>query len=388
MTIRSETDPGETRYRALLDALDQGFCIIEVLFDDRGTPVDYRFLETNAAFEAQTGLREAAGRRMRELAPGHEEHWFRIYGAIALTGNPERFEQPAAALGRWYDVYAFRIDAPERRRVAVLFRDITERKRAELELHASQDALRQSEAEHAIARRAAEEANLAKDRFLAMVGHELRSPLAAMMTALQLMRLRGGDMPEHAVLERQVKHLSRMADDLMDASRITRGTVELRREPAEVRDVVVRAMELAGPLLEQQQDYVHVDVPTRGAVVHVDRDRMAQVVANLLTNAAKYSNRGSRIEVRARRHDSVVRLCVEDEGFGLAPDTIDTLFEPFTQQSHATEHAHGGLGLGLAIVKRLVELHGGTVRAESAGLGRGSRFVIELPAVDDVPTES
>jgi signal transduction histidine kinase len=279
-------------------------------------------------------------------------------------------------------VYAFRVDAPDERHVAVLFQDITARKGAEAAFQASQEALKRSEAEHAAARRDAEDANRAKDRFLAMVGHELRNPLAAMFTALQLMRLRRGEAPEYAVLERQLKHLSRMADDLLDASRITRGMVELRLETVEMCDVVVRAMELAGPLIERQQHYVHIDVPKRGVVVSVDRDRMAQVVANLLTNAAKYSNRGSRIDVRATRVDNVVRLSVRDEGFGVSKEMLETIFEPFMQQPQSAEHSHGGLGLGLAIVRRLVEAHGGTVRAESAGVGRGSQFIVELPAVD------
>jgi PAS domain S-box-containing protein len=122
---------GEARYRALFDAIDQGFCVIEMLFDDAGHPVDYRFLEVNAAFVAQTGLDDAVGRTMLSLRPDHERHWFEIYGRVALTGEPIRFEREAAALGRWYDVYAFRFDAPEQRRVAVLFRDITEQKRVE-----------------------------------------------------------------------------------------------------------------------------------------------------------------------------------------------------------------------------------------------------------------
>lgn len=211
-----------------------------------------------------------------------------------------------------------------------------------------------------------------------------------MITALQLMRLRGRHSPEQDVLERQITHLSRMADDLLDASRISRGMVELRRESVELCTVVVRAMELAGPLLEQHQDQVHIDVPRDGVIVNVDRDRMAQVVANLLTNAAKYSNRGSRITIRGTRREDVVQLRVEDEGFGLAQDALKTIFEPFTQQPQSTEFSQGGLGLGLAIVRGLVEAHGGTVRAESAGVGRGSQFIIELPSFDgsDGPIES
>jgi signal transduction histidine kinase len=223
-----------------------------------------------------------------------------------------------------------------------------------------------------------------------MVGHEVRNPLAAMITALQLMRLRGRHSSEQDVLERQIAHLSRMADDLLDASRISRGLVELRRESVEPCTVVVRAMELAGPMLEQQQDHVHIDVPRDGVIVNVDRDRMTQVVANLLTNAAKYSDRGSRITIHGIRREDVVQLRVEDEGFGLAQDVLKTIFEPFAQQAQSTEFSQGGLGLGLAIVRRLVEAHGGTVRAESAGVGCGSQFIIELPAIDgsDGPIES
>lgn len=121
----------EERYRALFNAIDQGFCIVEMLFDDRGQPADYRFLEVNAAFEAQTGLADAVGRTMRSLRPDHEAHWFDIYGRVALTGEPVRFERPAAALERWYEVYAFRVGAAERRRVGILFNDITGRKHDE-----------------------------------------------------------------------------------------------------------------------------------------------------------------------------------------------------------------------------------------------------------------
>ena len=354
--------------RELFLAFDQGFCAIEVLFDESGRAVDYRFLEVNAAFERQTGLHAATGRRMRELAPAHEEHWFRIYGDVAVTGAAVRFEQEAAALNRWYDVYAFRVGDPLLRHVAVLFNDISARKRAELELEA--------------ARREAERASHAKDEFLAMLGHELRSPLAPMLTALQLMRLRGQHSREQDVLERQVEHLSRMVEDLLDVSRISRGQIELKREPVEIREVVLMAMELAGPRLEQRRNLVDVQVPESGAGIDADRGRMAQVVANLLTNAAKYSDAGSRILIRGERDAEVVRITVRDEGMGIAPDMLDRVFEPFVQQPQSLDRAAGGLGLGLAIVRNVVAAHGGTVRAESAGLGRGAAFVIELSAVD------
>ena len=150
----------EADYRQFIDALDHGFCVIEVLFDDGGAAIDYRFLTTNGAFERETGLHDATGRRMRQLAPDHEEHWFQIYGEVAMSGVPRRFEAEAAALERYYNVFAFRVSDAELRRVAVLFSDITARRSAE---HALEQA-RQDE----------QRANRAKDEFLAMLGHELR----------------------------------------------------------------------------------------------------------------------------------------------------------------------------------------------------------------------
>ena len=128
----------EEKYRTILDSIDQGFCVVEVLFDDADNVLDYRFLEVNRAFEKQTGISNAVGRRMREIAPAHEEHWFQIYGQIALTGEPRKFENPAVALGRFYDVCAFRVGRPEQRQVAILFNDITERKQAEETLRRTQ----------------------------------------------------------------------------------------------------------------------------------------------------------------------------------------------------------------------------------------------------------
>jgi signal transduction histidine kinase/ActR/RegA family two-component response regulator len=360
--------PDETTdYRVLFDEIDQGFCTIEVLFDENGTATDYRFLEVNRAFARSTGLSDVTGRRMRELAAAHEEHWFKIYGEVAVTGTPVRFEQQAAALGRWYDVYAFRIGEPHLRRVAILFSDITARRLWEGELEA--------------AKREAERANRVKDEFLAMLGHELRNPLAPMLTALQLMRLHGSHSREQDVLERQVRHLTRMVDDLLDISRITRGKLELKCRPTELFQVALNGIELARPMLEQRQVSVDVQIPPTGAGANVEPARMAQVVANLLTNAAKYSQAGSRVILSATSHGATVRMSVKDNGVGLSEEMLEPIFEPFVQQAQTLERSRGGLGLGLAIVRNIVAAHGGVVRAESAGLHQGSEFIVELPCV-------
>jgi signal transduction histidine kinase/DNA-binding response OmpR family regulator len=235
----------------------------------------------------------------------------------------------------------------------------------------------------ASARQAAEEANRAKDEFLAMLGHELRNPLAPILTALQLLRLRGvqAGERERTIIERQVRHLVGLVDDLLDVSRITRGKVRLSQVPLEVSEAVAKAIELASPLLEQHRHDLVVDVPTHGLAVLADPDRLAQIIGNLVTNAAKYTSPGGRIRVSATLDGQDVVLCVRDTGMGIDPEMLPRIFDLFTQDRQAIDRAQGGLGLGLAIVRSLVVLHGGTVTARSEGRGRGSEFIVRLPHV-------
>jgi signal transduction histidine kinase/CheY-like chemotaxis protein len=229
------------------------------------------------------------------------------------------------------------------------------------------------------ARARAEEATRAKDEFLAMLGHELRNPLAPIMTALQLMRLKNQTSREHEVIERQVASLMRLVDDLLDVSRITRGKIELQMRAVECAEVAARAIETASPALERKQQRLVIDVPKTGLVLHVDPARFAQILANLLSNASKYSDEGRVITLRAAREGDHVLIRVQDEGIGIAPDMLDRVFELFEQHPQALDRSAGGLGLGLAIVRSLVHMHGGGVRAISEGIGHGSEFIVELP---------
>jgi PAS domain S-box-containing protein len=239
-------------------------------------------------------------------------------------------------------------------------------------------------------RDAAEAASRTKDEFLAMLGHELRNPLAPIMTALQLLKLRGVSAIEHerAIIERQVRHLVRLVDDLLDVSRITRGMVELHRQRVTIADTVARAAEMAGPLLEQRRHELSVDVP-RDLVVDGDPGRLAQVVANLLSNAAKYTEPGGTVSVVGTADGDHVRLTVRDSGVGIDEAMLRRVFDLFVQERQSLARSDGGLGLGLAIVRSLVELHGGTVTAHSDGRGLGSEFTIRLPRanvqIDDDP---
>ncbi|HVJ26731.1 MAG TPA: ATP-binding protein [Vicinamibacterales bacterium] len=252
--------------------------------------------------------------------------------------------------------------------------DITERKVAELERARVQR-------ERASLLEAAEAANRAKDEFLAMLGHELRNPLSPILTALQLMKLRGDDssLRERIVIERQVTHLTRLVDDLLDVSRIARGKVELKTANIELTEVVARAIEVASPLLEQRTQTLTIDAPRTGLPVDGDPARLTQVVSNLLTNASKYTAPGGHISVIVgpERGEAVIR--VRDNGVGIAADVLPRVFDLFVQGGQASDRAEGGLGLGLAIVRSLTERHGGSVSVHSDGLGKGSEFVVRLP---------
>ena len=226
-------------------------------------------------------------------------------------------------------------------------------------------------------------ANARKDEFLAMLAHELRNPLAPISTAAQILKLPGGDARRSAqasdVIARQVKHMVELVDDLLDVSRVTRGLVELEREPVDLASVVHSAIEQARPLIEKKGH----TLATRLGAAHVrvvgDRKRLVQVMANLLNNAAKYTPEGGAITVCAEVAAGEITLSVIDNGIGIDAALLPQVFDLFTQAKRTPDRAQGGLGLGLALVRSMVGLHGGRVEAGSAGLGRGSRFDVMLP---------
>jgi signal transduction histidine kinase/CheY-like chemotaxis protein len=232
----------------------------------------------------------------------------------------------------------------------------------------------------------AETANRAKDRFLAVLGHELRNPLSPILTAAQLMRLRAPDQlaAERAAIERSATHMSRLIDDLLDVSRIVNGKLDVVRSPAEISEIISTAIELASGHVEDRGHRLHLDCES-GLVVEADRARMAQVISNLIVNAARYMKVGGLIEVSARERDGLVEVCVHDDGMGIDPDVLPRIFESFVQGAQDDVGFRGGLGLGLAIARSIVELHDGTIHAESAGRGSGSTFTVKLPRHDVSP---
>lgn len=227
----------------------------------------------------------------------------------------------------------------------------------------------------------AEDANRTKDQFLAVLGHELRNPLAPALTALELMKVRDPATfrREREVLERQVAHMTRLVNDLLDLSRLSRGTVQLHKEHFEFATAVERALDMSGPLIARQQHAVRVDVPDVGVVLDADRDRIVQVLCNLLSNAALYTPSGGHISVSASGTDGQLVVTVEDDGPGIPAELAASVFDAFVQGPRSLDRREGGLGLGLALARSFVEAHGGTIRLESGTGGRGCRFLVTLP---------
>jgi PAS domain S-box-containing protein len=263
--------------------------------------------------------------------------------------------------------------------LATVSQDVTERKRLE-------DNLRQLAADLS-------EAGRRKDEFLAMLAHELRSPLAPISNAVQVLRMAGADkaavQTSSEMLERQVAQMAHLVDDLLDMSRITRGRIDLRRERIELAPILNQAVESARALYREMSHELTLTLPTEPVFVDADPTRLAQVVGNLLNNACKFTDRGGRVGLRVDRRDRQAVITVRDNGIGIAPEQLPHIFGMFTQVDTSLERSRGGLGIGLTLVKSLVEMHGGTIEVHSEGLGLGSEFVVRLPtAVDEARSYS
>jgi signal transduction histidine kinase len=271
-----------------------------------------------------------------------------------------------------------------------------ERLTRELELRVSERTAELEAAilsQEALARRL-READHRKDEFLALLAHELRNPLASVRNAASIMRMKEPQDQElmwcRQVIERQADQLTRLVDDLLDVSRITQGKIKLRMQTLDLAEVVSCAVETTRSLVEKHHHSLAVRLPEDKVLLHGDLTRLTQVVANLLTNAAKYQNDGGRIELSVQQHDGRVSIRVRDEGIGIAPEMLTQIFELFAQGERSLDRAQGGLGIGLSLVKSLVEMHGGNVTAASEGLGKGSEITVHLPChrIPQIPVKT
>jgi signal transduction histidine kinase/CheY-like chemotaxis protein len=254
--------------------------------------------------------------------------------------------------------------------------------------HALQEANATLEHEMEVRQRAEQALLIAdhrKDEFLATLAHELRNPLAPIRTGLDILRLRSGDAQATQratdIMERQLRQMVRLVDDLLDVSRINTGKFAIKSGRVELKAVVNDALEVVRPYIELHGHDLKIDLPDRPVFLHGDATRLAQILSNLLNNAAKYTNRGGRVSLTATVEDHTLTVAVADTGIGIAADMLDSVFDMFVQVDSTLERSNAGLGVGLSLARKLVELHGGTIEAHSAGLGHGSQFIVRLPIV-------
>mgnify|MGYP000113430423 CR=1 FL=1 len=360
----------ERKYRTLFNSIDEGFCIIEKVEEKAGGPPDFRFAEANAAFEIQSGVGDVVGKTIRQLFPDIGEEWYKTYDAILATGESIRFERGLGIDGRILECFAFLVDDQTHRRVAVIFKDITERRHAESELM--------------VAKAGAEKANRAKTDFLSGMSHELRTPLNGILGFAQLLESDSSSPTpsQKRSIDQILKsgwYLLDLINEILDLALVESGKVMLSHEPVSLDDVMLECR----AMIEQQAQkrdinvqFPRFDIP---CFVTADRTRLKQVLINLVFNAVKYNKPAGTVavEVTLKPLDSI-RISVRDTGAGLAPAQLAQLFQPFNRLGKEGG-AEEGTGIGLVVTKRLVELMGGTIGAESA-LGVGSVFWIELSA--------
>jgi signal transduction histidine kinase/ActR/RegA family two-component response regulator len=326
----------------------------------------YTYINDRVVEVAEMPQERMIGRTLWEVWPAIVgsplEHAARRVMARREAESLEYYYPPSK---RWFDT---RLYPTAEGGVALIVLEITDRKRAE-------EAVR--------------EADRRKDEFLATLAHELRNPLAAISNSLEIMKRAGGspDLIEHsrATMDRQMRQIVRLTDDLLDVSRITRNKLELRTQRVELASVIQDAVATCRPMIDAAGQQLAVLLPPEPVHLNADPVRLTQVFANLLNNASKYTERGGDIRLTVERQGSEVVVKVEDTGVGIAPDMLAGVFEMFAQVDRSLERRHGGLGIGLTLVKRLVELHQGTVTAHSEGKGRGSEFVVRLPVLIDTP---
>jgi PAS domain S-box-containing protein len=332
--------------------------------------LDYRILYANDALVAMWGVGDPVGKTFLEIGyePWHAEMHCREIDQVRATKAAIRGEVPFSGTNgrKIYDYIFVPVFGPdgEVEAVAGTTRDVTERKGMEEELR---------------------DADRRKDDFIALLAHELRNPLAPIRNGLQVLRLAEGDPATLAdarrMMERQLTHMVRLIDDLLDVSRINRNKMELRRSRVALADVITSAVETAQPQIDYAEHELSLTLPSAPVYLDADMTRLAQVFSNLLTNSAKYTPRGGRIWLSAKRHGAQVEVSVQDNGIGIPSASLEAIFDMFSQVDRTVERNTGGLGIGLALVKGLVEMHGGTVTAMSEGEGQGSTFTVTLPVL-------
>ena len=368
----------EEENERLVTLFEQAPGIIAVL---RGP--EHVFEITNRSYLQLVGHRALVGKAVRDALPEVQgQGFFELLDHVYRTGQPfvghavplRVQRDPNAPLEERFIDFVYQPIHDQHGKVSGIFvegSDVTARKRIEDELRA---------------------ANRQKDQFLAMLAHELRNPLAPITTAAQLLQRGQMDAPgiqrASDIIARQAQHMTSLVNDLLDVSRVTRGLVTISKEALEMREIVHEAVEQVRPLIDARGHALQCEIAASPLRVEGDRTRLIQVVSNILNNAAKYTAAGGSLVLSARIESGLVRVAVRDNGQGIDPPILPYIFDLFIQAERTPDRSQGGLGLGLALVKSLAVLHGGRVEAHSAGLGKGSEFVVYLPCLAEAPEVS
>ena len=372
----------EEIHRSLFNSIDEGYCILEIVWDKHHNPVDYRYLAVNPRFEAQSGLSNVVGRLGTAVAPGLTRYWIELYGRVALTGESQRITQHAKVVNRWFDLFAFRTGRKDRPTVGVVFNDVTGRKQIEADRQFLDQVLLHKNAELQDAQALAEKANQAKSEFLSGMSHELRTPLTAILGFAQLMDC-SNPAPTSAQkrsLDQILKagwYLLELINEILDLAVIESGKLKLVMQSVSVAGVLVECEAIVEMDAERRGIHLHFETPPALAHVYADRTRLKQALINLLSNAIKYNSKGGSVNLTFNTDNpQYLRICVEDTGNGLTSSQISQLFQPFNRlgQESRTEP---GTGIGLVMTKQLVELMGGSIGVNST-VGKGSVFWLEM----------
>jgi PAS domain S-box-containing protein len=362
--IEAALRDSEERFRALADSIPQ----LAFMADATGSVFWY-----NQRWFDYTGLTraEASGSGWRKAH--HPDHLARVL---------ERIQHSLATGQAWEDTFPLRDRSGSYRWFlsrAVPIRD--EHGRIHVWFGTNTDVTEQRLAEETL-----READRLKNDFLAFVAHELRAPLAPILTAAKIVGLRASTDPglqnACAIIVRQATQLSRLVEDLLDIGRITAGKLRLTRKPVELQTIITQAVETCAPLFAERRQTLDVSVQPGPILVDVDDARIVQVICNLLNNASKYMREGGQVQLTASQEDGAAVVRVRDDGVGIPPAMLGSIFDLFVQIDSSRHRAEGGLGIGLAVVKSLVEMHGGSVAARSDGAGRGAEFTVRLPLAD------
>ncbi|MFN7138489.1 MAG: PAS domain S-box protein [Limisphaerales bacterium] len=380
VNARKTLAKSEERYRTLFNSIDEGFCVLEIIFDPEERAIDYRFIETNPAFEQQTGLRNATGRTAKELLPDLEAHWFETYGEVAKTGEATRFINHAKAMNRWFDVYAFRLEDDQRRRVALLFSDISKRKQAEEALAKAQEELKQ----HAVILEQTVQERTAKlretigelEHFSYTITHDMRAPLRAMQAFGGILKDEYAPQLDDIgrdYLRRITTAAARMDSLITDALNYSKAVqMELTLEPVAPEPLLREILE-SYPQFHERKEQIHLI--SAFPRVYGNKAALTQCFSNLLDNAIKFvpTGRAPSIKVWAEPRGTFVRLWFEDNGIGIPEEQLDRVFGMFQQLNTNYQ----GTGIGLALVRKVVHRMQGQVGVVSKP-NEGSRFWLDL----------